>query len=113
MKFLLDANLSWRLVKKLQNQYPETIHVNQTGLQSPADDNDIWEFAKRLNFVILTFDEDYLNLSLRFGHPPKVVLLKSFHQTSQTVIDLLTSYPKKIEDFYESIDDGLLQIVSS
>ncbi len=113
MKLLLDAHLSWRLVKKLQANYPETIHLNQTGLQYPADDIDIWEFAKRLNFVILTFDEDYINLSLRFGHPPKVILLKSFDQTSNTVMRLLQSSQKEIEEFYTSTEDNLLQIVSS
>lgn len=112
MKFLLDAHLSWRLVKKLQTQFFGTIHVNQTGLEIPADDKDIWEFAKRNDFVILTFDEDFLNLSLRYGQPPKVVMLRSFDQTSDTVMRLLNTYRTDIEAFYNSVDDSLLQIVS-
>ncbi len=112
MKFLLDAHLSWRLVKKLHAQYNGSIHVNQSGLEHPADDKDIWEFAKQNDFVILTFDEDFLNLSLRFGHPPKVVLLRSFDQTSDTVLRLIDTYNTDIQAFCNSNDDSLLQIVS-
>ena len=37
MKFLLDQNLSTRLVDELQAAYPETSHVREFGLDQ-ADD---------------------------------------------------------------------------
>ena len=99
--------------EEITNPIPRNHSFKPDWAAIPADDIDIWEFAKRLSFVILTFDEDYINLSLRFGHPPKVILLKSFDQTSNTVMRLLHSSEKEIEEFFTSTEDSLLQIVSS
>ena len=63
MKLILDANISWRLIKKLIN-YPDSIHINQTKLPQPASDIDIWNFAKKNNYIIVTFDEDFYHLLL-------------------------------------------------
>ena len=50
MKLILDANISWRLIKKLIN-YPDSIHINQSKLPQPASDIDIWNFAKKNNYI--------------------------------------------------------------
>ena len=54
MKLILDANISWRLIKKLIN-YPDSIHINQTKLPQPASDIDIWNFAKKI--IILYYSD--------------------------------------------------------
>jgi len=38
MKLLLDANLSYRLVKKLAYTFPDCSDVTKTGLPIPAED---------------------------------------------------------------------------
>jgi predicted nuclease of predicted toxin-antitoxin system len=38
MKLLLDANISWRLINLISDYFPESIHVNNTGLPKPAKD---------------------------------------------------------------------------
>ena len=57
MKLLLDENLSRRLVSFLQQDYPGSTQVALIGLER-ADDKDIWEFAKKNGFVIVTRDAD-------------------------------------------------------
>ena len=42
MTLLLDANLSYRLVKKLTIKF-DCIHVTRTGLENPAKDVDTGE----------------------------------------------------------------------
>ena len=46
MKLLFDANLSYRLVKTLEEAYPHCLHVTKTGLEVPATDIEIWDWAK-------------------------------------------------------------------
>ena len=45
MKILLDANISWKLVDKLSLIFGECTHVDNIGLNVPADDIDIWNYA--------------------------------------------------------------------
>ena len=42
MKLLLDANVSWRLVSSLKLHFEECFHVDNTGLNFPAKDKEIW-----------------------------------------------------------------------
>lgn len=42
MELLLDANLSWRLTKKLEKHFGACYHVDSIGLAIPAKDTDIW-----------------------------------------------------------------------
>lgn len=88
MKLLIDENLSYRLVKQLQEQFPGTEQVRRLGLTTSRDAT-IWEFANRNGFVILTQDEDFLELSLARGAPPKVLLLRTGNLPSAHVVNLL------------------------
>ena len=55
MKLLFDENLSRKLVARLAELYPDSLHVADAGLlQSP--DSEIWEFARAGGFVIVTAD---------------------------------------------------------
>jgi predicted nuclease of predicted toxin-antitoxin system len=41
MKVLLDANISWKLIKVLTPAFDECAHVDSIGLDIPASDKDI------------------------------------------------------------------------
>ena len=95
MKLLIDENLSYRLVKPLQEQFPGSEQVRRLGL-SARRDAAIWEFARQGEFVILTQDEDFLDLSLARGAPPKVLLLRTGNLPSSQVVTLLRTHHLKI-----------------
>jgi len=42
IKLLFDANLSYRLVKKLTDNFEDCIHISKTGLSIPALDIEIY-----------------------------------------------------------------------
>lgn len=95
MKLLIDQNLSHRLVKPLQTLFPATEQVRRLGLTNQRDQH-IWEYARQYGFVILTQDEDFAELSLLRGAPPKVLLLRAGNLPSQQVVDLLTRHHLRI-----------------
>jgi predicted nuclease of predicted toxin-antitoxin system len=68
MKLLFDQNVSHRLVGRLADIYPDSLHVREVGLRD-AGDADIWEYAKRNDFVIVSKDSDFQQRSLLYGHP--------------------------------------------
>ena len=45
MKLLFDQNISYKLVTRLGDVYPESKHVRQVGL-GEADDVAVWEYAR-------------------------------------------------------------------
>jgi predicted nuclease of predicted toxin-antitoxin system len=45
MKLLFDENLSHKLVRLLEDLFPDSVHVRDVGLKS-ADDPLVWEYAK-------------------------------------------------------------------
>ncbi len=59
MKLLLDANLSWRLTKKLESHFNDCHHVDNIGISLPAKDIEIWKFATVNDFIIFTNDDDF------------------------------------------------------
>lgn len=111
MKLLLDANLSWRLSKRLLPSFEDVIHVDRSGLSQPARDTEIWEWAKTNNAIIVTNDEDFFYFSIQKGFPPKIVLLRTGNQSTRNVADLLIRHQEQIQDLYTSNDYGMLEIV--
>jgi predicted nuclease of predicted toxin-antitoxin system len=96
MKLLLDENLSHRMVAFLESAYPGSTQVNLAGM-ARASDREIWEYSRKNDFVIVTQDSDFHELSLLYGSPPKVVWLQTGNQSRQSVINTLLGLRETIE----------------
>jgi predicted nuclease of predicted toxin-antitoxin system len=110
MKILLDANISWKLINRLKPVFGECAHVDSIGLDVPAEDIDIWNYALDNGYIIITKDNDFADLLEINGFPPKVVLLKTGNNSSQALMELLEKIKPMIEDL-ERNDYGLLEII--
>jgi len=110
MKILLDANISWKLINRLKPVFGECAHVDLIGLDVPAEDIDIWNYALNNGYIIITKDNDFVDLLEINGFPPKVVLLKTGNNSTQALMELLENVKPMIEDL-EKNDYGLLEIV--
>lgn len=85
MKFLIDNNLSYKLTELLKPAGIDASHIKKE-LSIFSLDHVIWEFAKEHEFVILTKDNDFNELSQLFGCPPKVVHLMCGNKTTSYLI---------------------------
>lgn len=83
MKLILDANISWRLTVSLKNHFDDCFHVDHIGLDIPASDTDIRNYALAAGLTIVTNDDDFLNFTNVKGFPPKVVLLRTGNQSNK------------------------------
>jgi predicted nuclease of predicted toxin-antitoxin system len=88
LKLLLDQNLSHRLVRAIEDLYPDTLHVRDVGLKA-ADDQAVWEYAAKQGFVIASKDSDFHQRSFLFGAPPKVVWIRLGNCTTKEIEALL------------------------
>jgi len=89
LKLLFDANLSPKLVERLAELFPDSLHVFHTGLVRFTSDETIWEYAAAHGFTIVTADSDFLDLASSRGTPPKVVRLENCNYRTSQVEDLL------------------------
>jgi predicted nuclease of predicted toxin-antitoxin system len=107
MKVLFDQNLSPKLVKRLADLFPSSDHVQSAGLDC-ANDDQVWEYAKQNDFAIVTKDEDYNNLSVVRGHPPKVLWLQTGNCTTAQVEAIFRTRFADIEAFEKDPTAGTL-----
>lgn len=98
MKLLFDQNISFRVIKKLEPVFSDSGQVKDFGLENLSD-RQIWTFAKENNFSIVIFDSDFFDLANLFGHPPKIIWLRTGNRRTQEIIDLLISKCEAIIDF--------------
>ena len=106
-KILLDENLSYKLKIKFSDIFLEIEHcVNACGYE--AKDFSIWNFAKNSNYAILTKDEDFKDLSLLYGQPPKVILLKTGNCNNHSIEVTVRQHLPEIEEFIQDNEKSLL-----
>ena len=99
MKLLFDENLSHKLVTRLVDLFPDSIHVRELGLNS-ADDAIIWEHAKDNDFMIASKDSDFHQRSFVYGFPPKVIWVRLGNCSTSDVEKVLRKNYEAIEAFY-------------
>ena len=109
MRLLIDENLSPRLVGLLQDIFPGSLHIEIIGLRSTEDD-DIWAYARIHNLIVLTKDRDYRQLSLRRGHPPKVILIRTGNCRVAVVESLLRGHYDQIAAFDQDPARGIIEL---
>ena len=109
MKLIFDQNLSPRLRNALHDLYPESIHLTDVGLDQ-APDTDIWPYAKGNDFVVVSKDSDYRDLSNRLGHPPKVIWIRSGNSSAALVESLLRDRYDLILAFEQDPDRAIIEL---
>jgi predicted nuclease of predicted toxin-antitoxin system len=100
MKLLFDENLSPKLVRRLADLFPDSVHVRDVGLQA-ADDPPVWEFAKNNGLIIVSKDSDMHQRSFTLGHPPKIIWLRLGNCSTSQVEEVLRRNLIAIRAFYE------------
>ncbi len=88
MKLLFDQNISYRVVLRLIDVFPEAKHVRDFNLQFSSD-RKIWEFARNNEFSLVTFDSDFNDLATLYGIPPKIIWLRLGNTLTQNLVDRL------------------------
>jgi len=91
MKLLFDQNLSPRLVTLLADLYPGSGHVHSLHLDQVLD-RDVWEYARREDFLIVTKDADFSDLCVLLGFPPKIVWIRRGNCSTHLVETILRSH---------------------
>ena len=109
MKLLVDQNLSDRLGRRLQDQFPGSLHIREV-LPRRVKDTNIWAYAKDNDFVIATKDTDFRRLSNEMGHPPKVIWIRNGDASTALVESLLRNHYAEVMAFKQDPARGIIEL---
>jgi predicted nuclease of predicted toxin-antitoxin system len=98
VKLLFDENLSPVLAEALSGCYGNCQHVRDVGLKA-SPDAEVWDYAARHAFVIVTKDADFRQRSFLHGHPPKVIWIGLGNCSTGMVEDLLRRRITEVKRF--------------
>jgi predicted nuclease of predicted toxin-antitoxin system len=73
-----------------------------------APDPEVWAFAAKNGFTIVTKDADFHHRSFVFGHPPKVIWIRLGNCSTRDIALLLSERRVQIEEFHLSTDSSFL-----
>jgi predicted nuclease of predicted toxin-antitoxin system len=109
MKLLFDQNISRKILPLISKKFPDSSQVYLLGLHE-AFDAEIWDYAKKHGYSIVTKDADFHELVLLYGIPPKIIWLRCGNETNQFIVQLLLNKSKEIEEFLLDKDSFCLEI---
>ena len=109
MRLLFDENLSPLLPSRLAAHFPGSAHVGDLQLTG-ADDALIWRRAAEKGFVLTTKDDDFSELSILHGAPPKLILIKLGNCRTAEITALLIEEAPRIARFVADQEASLLEL---
>lgn len=98
MKLLFDQNISYKVLKKLELSFPGSKHISEIGLTNNSD-IEIWKFSQVNNYTIVTFDSDFIDISILKGFPPKIILMKTGNLNTFEFISIFMKHENSIKEF--------------
>ncbi len=107
VRLLFDENLSHRLVARLAELFPDSLHVRTLGMLG-CQDAAVWRHAAAEGLTIVTKDDDFRQLSFLRGAPPKVIWLVGGNARTARLAELLEQHRNRIHDFVAHASEALL-----
>lgn len=109
IKLLFDQNLSYRLVSKLQHLYPDSLHIAAVHLDQSSD-REVWNYAQKHGFCIVTKDSDFNELCALYNFPPHIIWLRLGNSRISQVEQVLTQHQEKICHIVSENEVGIIEI---
>jgi len=107
MKLLFDQNLSPKLTETLEEWYPDSVHVFHVGLDQSVD-QEVWDYARTHQFIIVTKDADFGELSMLLDFPPYVVWIRRGNCSTRDIEHILRTCLESIQQLAQNTDNGVL-----
>ncbi len=112
MKLLFDQNISFRIIKKIEDIFQDSEQTKRLNLDK-ASDFEIWKYAKNNNFCIVTFDSDFIDISVLKGTPPKIIWLRVGNTSTNSIAEIFQTNQEIIKEFLTSVEVAYLELAEA
>jgi predicted nuclease of predicted toxin-antitoxin system len=65
---------------------------------------------KKNNYCIVTFDNDFIDISVLKGFPPKIIWLRTGNTSTNFIAEKIIENKNLIHDFIQNSEHGYLEI---
>jgi predicted nuclease of predicted toxin-antitoxin system len=104
MKFLVDAQLSYRLAKFIQSKGHEVIHTDAMPNRERSSDREIRVLARLEGRILLTKDKDFQATHLLSKDPKQLILISTGNLVNRELIALFEANWAAIESLLGEFD---------
>lgn len=81
-------------MNRLADLFPGSEHVWNVSLHSVPDE-EVWLYARKHDFTVVSKDADFSEISMQLGYPPKLIWLQIKNWSTDQVEELIRSaYPR-------------------
>ena len=92
MKFLVDANLPFKLVVLLRIKQLDVIHTDNLPQKEFSTDHEIRKISVEQNRIVITKDADFLDSHLITGIPSKLIFISTGTISTKLLLQLIDKY---------------------
>ena len=104
MNLIIDAQLSPYLAVWIEENFAvKTLSASFLGLHL-AEDKAIFDYARKTEAIVMTKDEDFVQLLHRFGPPPKIIWVTCGNTSNERIKKLLQSKMQETLRLLETFD---------
>jgi predicted nuclease of predicted toxin-antitoxin system len=111
MKFIIDAQLSYRLAKFIANKGFDVIHTDDLPNRERTSDNEIRSIAKRDNRIVISKDKDFYDSHLLQKSPAKLLLISTGNIVNRELLEIFENNWSNIVVLFS--DFNLLELTNS
>ncbi|MCC5934385.1 MAG: DUF5615 family PIN-like protein [Candidatus Cyclonatronum sp.] len=98
MQLFFDQNISFRILSKIEEAFPDSRHVKTDNLID-ATDHRLWHHCRDNGYCVVTFDADFIDLLNLHGPPPPVIRIRSAGISTRNLAALLLQKQDVIRGF--------------
>jgi predicted nuclease of predicted toxin-antitoxin system len=107
---LIDQNISFRVISRINATFPDVEHVKSLNLMD-TNDYDIFMFARRNTIeAVITLDEDFNLLVMEHNPPPKIIWLRIGNASTAVQAETLLRNAAVIRHFLTDSQTDCLEI---
>ena len=104
MKFLIDANLSFKLARVLKAKGFEILHTDDLPNKERTTDNELRILSVDQGYIVITKDSDFLDSHLIQGVPSKLLMVTTGNIANKDLLNLFDKYFDVIIQLFNNYD---------
>lgn len=100
MKFLVDANLPFKLALNLKNKGFDVIHTDDLPQKEQTSDREIRQISLEQDRIVISKDSDFLDSHIIIGIPKRFLYISTGNIINRDLIKLVEDNLNKIIDLF-------------
>lgn len=101
MKFIIDAQLPFRLSQLLKEKGHDVIHTNDLPDKERTNDIEIKKIAQQEKRIVVTKDVDFLNSFYLHNNPARLLVITTGNIKNKKLFELILNNLKRIEELFD------------